>query len=304
MSIEDSGLIEDVFVPPLQLHDWQLGSELNRETFSNNPGVYYFFDKDNLPLYIGKSIHIRQRLLSHLNRGRSEERVERMVQQTSRLGWRETQGDMHAQLLENRQIKELTPVFNRAQRRLKRFYSWRLADGRVKLELEQFTHESFAQRSQVIYYGIYKTMRAAKAAMMTLAERERLCLQVLGLERGRAACFRSQIGKCAGACDGRESVGDMMSRLLGALLPLCLDLWPYAEPVQLQEGELWHVLYQWQSFGASPIKLSQSQLKRWLGRAPVRFDKDEYLIIRRFLKRDGDSAALVGSDLVERELTE
>ncbi len=55
--------------------------------------------------------------------------------------------------------------------------------------------------------------------LQNLADEQRLCYGLLGLEplsRGRA-CFRSALGRCAGACCGKESVEAHRERLLAQM---------------------------------------------------------------------------------------
>ena len=74
------------------------------------PGVYIFKGKGTLPLYIGKSVNIRSRVMSHL---RTADEAN-MIAQTLRLDFIETAGELGALLLEARMIKEQSPLFNHA----------------------------------------------------------------------------------------------------------------------------------------------------------------------------------------------
>ena len=65
------------------------------------PGVYIFHGDGSLPLYIGKSVDIRSRVLSHLRHPDET----RMVSLTRRFEALETAGEIGALLLESRLIK-------------------------------------------------------------------------------------------------------------------------------------------------------------------------------------------------------
>ena len=68
------------------------------------PGVYTFHGAEgDLPLYIGKSVNLRNRLLAHL---RTPDEA-RMLRQTRRISHIRTAGEIGALLLEARLIKEL-----------------------------------------------------------------------------------------------------------------------------------------------------------------------------------------------------
>lgn len=64
--------------------------------------MYIFHgESDTLPLYIGKSVNIRSRVLSHL---RAPDEAA-MLRQSRRITWFQTAGEMGALLLEARLIK-------------------------------------------------------------------------------------------------------------------------------------------------------------------------------------------------------
>lgn len=67
------------------------------DTSPSVPGVYTFHGSNgSYPLYIGKSINIRARLLSHLRTTRQA----RLLKQTDRISYIRTAGEISALLLE------------------------------------------------------------------------------------------------------------------------------------------------------------------------------------------------------------
>jgi excinuclease ABC subunit C len=85
------------------------------------PGVYRFLGPRGETLYVGKSIRVRTRLLSHL-RTRSGKGVE-LLRVTHGVDWEEVGGELEALLLEFRWIRALRPRFNLVHRRDRR-YAW------------------------------------------------------------------------------------------------------------------------------------------------------------------------------------
>jgi excinuclease Cho len=84
------------------------------EALPKQPGVYFFHgESDAMPLYIGKSVNIRSRVLSHL---RTPDEAA-MLRQSRRITWICTAGELGALLLEARLIKEQQPLFNKRLRR-------------------------------------------------------------------------------------------------------------------------------------------------------------------------------------------
>ncbi|WXL24188.1 excinuclease Cho [Ectopseudomonas mendocina] len=237
------------------------------------PGVYLFFAEDgDLPLYIGKSVDIRARLLSHL---RTQEEAH-LLRQTRRIEYRLTAGEIGALLLESKLIKELQPLTNKRLRRKKRLCSIRLQG--LTPELVDTTWENTGQ-----LYGLFKSRKAAKEALLELADQERLCHTLLGLEHpsGRA-CFRAQIGKCAGACCGKETREAHHQRLQASLAQWQVYRWPFAGAIALYEScstlQEYHVINQWHYLGTYSTEEAARQAS---SSAPQPFDADSYKILVR-----------------------
>ena len=87
----------------------------NLAALPRGAGVYIFQGAGQLPLYIGKSVDIRARVLSHL---RAPDEAS-MMAQTQRIDVIETAGEIGALLLESRLIKAQHPLFNQRLRRVR-----------------------------------------------------------------------------------------------------------------------------------------------------------------------------------------
>lgn len=157
------------------------------EALPKLPGVYQFHgDSDTMPLYIGKSVNLRSRVLSHL---RTPEEAA-MLRQSRRITWQRTAGELGALLLEARLIKEQQPLFNKRLRRNKQLCAWLLADDRPQIVYAREVDFSHQQH----LYGLFANRRAALQMLQSLADEQRLCYGLLGLEplsRGRACSIRA-----------------------------------------------------------------------------------------------------------------
>ncbi|MES2879451.1 MAG: exonuclease domain-containing protein, partial [Pseudomonadota bacterium] len=92
------------------------------------PGVYLFYGEGPLPLYIGKSIKLRSRVMSHFQAAGKDPREMRIAQEIRRVEWKETAGELGALLLEARLVKDQQPVYNRHLRRSNTLCAWRLSE--------------------------------------------------------------------------------------------------------------------------------------------------------------------------------
>jgi len=244
------------------------------------PGIYFLYGHTALPLYIGKSINIRTRVLSHL---RSTDEA-RMLQQTQRFEYQLTAGEMGALLLEAQMIKLHQPVFNHKLRRNRQLCAWRVSED-AALELVQANTVDFAQTPHL--YGLYASRNSAEQSLRTLADQHQLCYAALGLEKltGARGCFRFMLKQCRGVCCGHEKPVEHTQRLLQALQTLAIKTWPYSGPIALREQashpvpnqprQQWHVVNNWCYLGSAPTQKSA----RKLAKVEPGFDADCYQIL-------------------------
>lgn len=242
------------------------------------PGVYTFHGREgSLPLYIGKSINLRSRVLDHLRT--AEEAA--LLRQSERITHLPMAGDLGAQLLEASMVKTQQPLYNRLLRRLPRQFSLRLYRGQVSV----MHSGELDLTSAPLMYGIYSSERAAREGLRRLADDNRLCYSLLGLERLPAGrpCFRAMLGQCAGACCGRETLADHQQRLADALALLEIVEWPFAGPVAVEECgptmRQFHVVDGWSYHGSTRTLAAARRLRR----AHIGFDRDAYRILRKGL---------------------
>ena len=195
------------------------------------PGVYTFHGQQGgLPLYIGKSVNLRARLLSHL-RNPDEDR---MLRQTRAISFERTAGEIGALLLEAQQIKQQQPLFNQKLRRNKQLCALKLASD-SRPEVVHSKDIDFALTPEL--FGLYASRHAALEGLRALADEHRLCYAALGLEKpaGGRGCFRSMLRQCAGVCCSRESEAEHRARLLSALDGLRIACWPHPGAIGLVE---------------------------------------------------------------------
>ena len=185
------------------------------------PGVYIFKGEGKLPFYIGKSVDIRARVMSHL---RAPDEAN-MISQTRRVDYIETAGEIGALLLESRMIKELSPLFNQRLRRIRTLSSIRLNQTNQGIVPEIVDSKSVNLGSTPELYGLFSSSHAARAKLKTLAQQHMLCMSVLGLEKtSKRGCFGLQIKTCLGACVGKEDRQTHDQRLFSALVDSQVEL--------------------------------------------------------------------------------
>jgi DNA polymerase-3 subunit epsilon len=208
----------------------------------------------------------------------------RILTEIQRVEWRETAGELGALLLESRLIKEMQPVYNRQLRRERQLMAWYLSEDLATYPLLQLVRMDAIEPSSLgQLFGVYRSRRQATEALRLLAETHHLCPQALGLESGKGACFAHQIGKCKGACTGREVPALHRLRLQMALADQRLQTWPHPGRVGIREQHAGtgrtdiHVFDQWCHLATVHAENELDELGSI--RQPLAFDLDTYRIL-------------------------
>jgi len=274
-------------VPKLPAH---LPPELADE-LPEAPGAYRFFGEDDALLYVGKSNSLRSRILTQLADERVGSREQLLAAQVKRVDWRQTAGELGAMLLESDWIRTQRPLHNRRPKTHADAVTLRPAadsSGRVRVQrIDTLEGEDLAQS-----FGVFHSEKDARKALTDIARAQQLCLKVLGLEESSGSCFALQVGKCRGACTGREPLILHNMRVQLALSALKIKSWPFPGRIALREraaggfasdgtrgGEL-HVLDHWMYLGSARSEEDLAALST--RHAYAAFDVDVYKILQRY----------------------
>lgn len=264
---------------PLPQADFEYPAHINRaslDALPPRPGVYFFRDHANHPVYIGKSINIRSRVMAHL---RTPEETG-MLQQTRRVDFLRTAGEIGALLLESCLIKKHQPFYNAKLKFMAESFALHLRSGGTRPQVAAFGDLSLNESA--FLYGLFASRSAAQEGLLALVRQHMLCPALLGIEtttHGRA-CFARQIGRCMGACVGNESRETHFNRLQTALEELNAAIWPYDGPIGIVEtDDRWrqvHVVDRWSYIGSLEGRRRKIKLP-----AKHAIDIDTYKILAR-----------------------
>jgi DNA polymerase III subunit epsilon len=95
---------------------FKLAADIDEDTIermSAGCGVYTFFGDDDKPLFVGKSVRLRQRVRSHLTGPRRSAKDLRLAALVRRVEWKATGGEIGALLGEAQRVATLRPALNR-----------------------------------------------------------------------------------------------------------------------------------------------------------------------------------------------
>ncbi|QWE16230.1 exonuclease domain-containing protein [Polynucleobacter sp. AP-Nino-20-G2] len=253
------------------------------DSIPDAPGCYIFYGENRVPLYIGKSISLRSRVMGHFQGALTQRKEMKLSLQVRDIDWIETSGELGALILESRLIKERMPSMNIKLRRSKDLCGWSLVeDGAGVLTPTLVTHHQLAPGLQDNLYGLFYSKREAHSYLKAIAKKHRLCEALLGLEKrveGKA-CFGYQVKQCGGACLNITPIALHNLQLKTVLELFKVQVWPYSGPIAIQEGGEMIVIDKWCYLGTA---INQDELYELTQSGEAEFDLDIYKIVKKAL---------------------
>jgi DNA polymerase III subunit epsilon len=257
------------------------------------PGVYRFYGVNDLPLYIGKSVNLRDRVRSHFSNDYVTANDLRISSEIRRIEVEETAGEMGALLREARLVKDLLPLHNHKLRRKRNTCFVRVPDlgsaPEVLLNKDIDWEEHFDPANGSCLYGPFATRPGIRKLFEGLAGEHGLCWRLLGWEKRGGPCFARQVRKCRGACVGEETPQVHNLRLATALASMRVPAWPWPGRIAIRERhpegrmEEAHVFDRWWHVGTARDQDELQALAET--RAEIGFDPDVYKIVQSFVRR-------------------
>ena len=183
--------------------------EYVRAHTENRPGIYQMLGADEQPLYVGKSVRVRTRLLSYF-RAPAGEKTANLIRETKKIRWEYVPNEFSALVHEMKLIQRWQPRFN-VQHKRKRAYAF------VKLTREQAPRIVPVTRvvpDDSLYFGPFPAVGRVGHNVRELAHSLGLrdCPgstpiyfddQLELFNPGRAPlCLRAELGTCLAPCCG------------------------------------------------------------------------------------------------------
>lgn len=214
----------------------------------DKPGVYLMHDKDDVIIYVGKAVSLRNRVRQYFQSSRAKgPKIETMV---TKIAWFEyiiTDSEMEALVLECNLIKENKPKYNTM-----------LKDDKTYPYIKVTTHEPFPRvmivremkKDNARYFGPYTSAGAVKDTIELIHKlyQIRTCSRKLPEQTGKGRpCLNYHIHQCQAPCQGyvteeeyKKSVQEVLSFLGGdydkLLKKLEADMYAAAEKMEFEEA--------------------------------------------------------------------
>lgn len=267
-------------------------SSIDQDEITNlpeTPGVYVFYGENGVPLYVGKSINIKERVMSHFSNDYTSSKEMKISQQIKSIETFQTAGELGALMKESQLVKELQPLYNRKLRMAKKLIILRKytnANGYAALSMEIVQSLRISDITSVV--GVYRSERLAKEFLIPLVKDHNLCEKLLGLQKTSGTCFAYRLGYCHGACTGKESAIRYNIRFLESLSEHAIKPWPFPGPIVIsekrEEGRYMEsfIIDKWCLLGN--VK-SDEDASNETFLHDYQFDLDTYKILLQYLKK-------------------
>ncbi len=187
------------------------GVENILSTLPDSPGIYQFFDKDGLLLYIGKAKSLKKRVSSYFQKEKHESgKTAVLVRKVADIKTLVVNTEMDALLLENSLIKKHQPRYN-VNLKDDKTYPW------ICIRNERFPRV-FSTRKLIRdgseYFGPYTPVRMINTLLELISSLFKLrncnyLLSETNIEKGRfKVCLEYHMGNCKGPCAGLQTQED------------------------------------------------------------------------------------------------
>ncbi|NNE25646.1 MAG: GIY-YIG nuclease family protein [Saprospiraceae bacterium] len=179
----------------------KLPPALTMDDIENLPekcGVYYFSNKYNDVIYVGKSINIQKRVRQHFSK--QTRKADKLLTQVAKIAFEITGSELLSLLKESHDIKNIQPPINKAQKT--RWYKYAIIVDEDKSGYYKYkVVKADSAESPLSYYG---SRKAAQQHIQQIGDSFQLCHKINGIDKSNQACFNFGVGKCMGACIGEE----------------------------------------------------------------------------------------------------
>ncbi|TRO65528.1 exonuclease domain-containing protein [Christiangramia sabulilitoris] len=181
------------------------------EKLPTETGVYFFKDKDGIPLYIGKAKNIKNRIKSHFQE--RSNRKYKLMQEVHSIDYELTGNEFLALLRESDLILKYYPKYNKAQKKYAKPYTLTSYHNQKGIEVFALHKNKISPVSWMKFY----TRDEAVSFMEKVCEKFELCPKYAGLQRGVTSCDHYKIKSCSGVCRAEIEVEEYNDRVAQAI---------------------------------------------------------------------------------------
>lgn len=214
--LQEQKLAPEVFSEFLKANSRQatLPAHLPDHVFEKIPetaGIYYFLNKKQVIIYVGKAKNIKKRVLSHFYDKKQKELD--LCRETAHIDFEESGSETIALLMEDAAIKKHYPAYNVASKKtLRRYGVFNYTD---RNGIIHFTYNTLKLCPNP--FKILNSKREAISFLENICSSFQLCPKYSGLQQNVTTCNHYKISTCQGICSQEEDVEAYNDKVLKAI---------------------------------------------------------------------------------------
>lgn len=184
--------------------------KLKLQLLPEKPGIYQYYDKNGVIIYVGKAKNIKKRVSQYFMKNLDSTKTKLLVRQIVDIQYLVVDSELDALLLENNLIKKYQPKYN-IQLKDDKTYPW------ICVKKEPFPRvftTRIVVRDGSKYYGPYANVKVMWTLLQLLKDLYPIRSCSLDLspkkikEKKYKVCLEYHIGNCKAPCVGLESEAD------------------------------------------------------------------------------------------------
>lgn len=189
--------------------------ELQLKTLPTSPGVYQYFDNDEVIIYVGKAKNLKKRVSSYFTKTHENGKTRILVKKIARIEHIVVSTETDALLLENNLIKKYKPRYNILLKDDKS-YPW------LCIKKERFPRVFSTRRvlkDGSEYFGPYTNIKMVQSLLSLIKELYPLRTCTYDLSEQKIAsykykvCLEYHLKNCKGACEGYQQEEDYQQEI-------------------------------------------------------------------------------------------
>ena len=181
--------------------------EIQIKSLPNSPGVYQYFDINDVVIYVGKAKNLKKRVASYFTKNHENGKTKVLVKKIVSIKHIVVDTETDALLLENNLIKKYQPKYN-VMLKDDKTYPW------ICIKKERFPRVYLTRnvvKDGSEYFGPYTSIRTAKALLDLIKELYtlRTCNYDLSQEKIASkkykVCLEYHLGNCKAPCENLQT---------------------------------------------------------------------------------------------------
>ncbi len=207
------------------------------------PGIYKYFDKNEVLIYVGKAKHLKKRISSYFNKNIPNQKTIELVKKICRIEYTIVDNEADAFFLENSLIKEYLPQYNINLKDDKTY-------PHLVIKNENFPRVFFTRKiykNNDFYFGPYTSIANVREMLdfIKIFFPLRTCklnLNQVNIEKKKfKVCLEYHLGNCKGPCESLQTKAEYdegLDRLKAMLKGNLSPLMQHLKELQKQHIEL------------------------------------------------------------------